>query len=173
MDEWGRRIGLADVQGYFMITQEYLKSKFFYDASTGKFKKIGSDAKVGFIDDGYTRIEIDRKTYYAHRLAWLYVYGKFPELHLDHINCDKSDNRIENLREVTRFQNLMNVGRNKNNTSGLKNVYYHKPTGKWQVRVTISGNRSKYFGLFEDIELADLVAKEARSKYHGQFARDK
>ncbi len=153
-----------------MITQEYLKSKLSYDTATGKFKKIGSNAKVGSFDDGYIRIEIDRKTYYAHRLAWLYVYGKLPELNLDHINCDKSDNRIENLREVTTSQNLMNIGKNKNNTSGAKNVYFHKPTGKWQVRVTVDG-RSKHFGLYDDIELADLVATEARNKYHGNFAR--
>ena len=153
-----------------MITRDYLLSKYLYDENTGVFSKIGSTDKVGFNEAGYTRIEINGKAYYAHRLAWLYVYGEMPKLHLDHINCDKSDNRICNLREATRFENLRNTGKNIKNTSGAKNVYLHKPTGKWQVRIALDG-KSKHLGLFDDLELADLVAAEARSKYHGQFAR--
>jgi hypothetical protein len=153
-----------------MITKEYLVSKYTYDENIGIFQKKNSEAKIGFNDHGYTRIEINGKSYYAHRLAWLYVYGEMPKLHLDHINGNKSDNRICNLREATRVENLRNTSKNIKNTSGAKNVYLHKPTDKWQVRIALNG-KSKHFGLFDDFELADLVAIEARNKYHGQFAR--
>lgn len=153
-----------------MITQEYLKSVLEYDPTTGVFKSIKTGKKLGYIDAGYERIEIKRKAYYTHRLAWLYMYGEFPELDIDHINCNKLDNRICNLRVATCIENLRNTGKNKRNTSGAKNVYFHKPTLKWQVRVNVGG-RSKHLGLYDDFELADLVATEARNKYHGEFAR--
>jgi hypothetical protein len=153
-----------------MITQEYLKSVLEYDPITGVFKSIKTGKKLGYIDAKYERIEIKGKAYYTHRLAWLYMYGRFPELDIDHINCNKLDNRICNLRVATCIENLRNTGKNKRNTSGAKNVYYHKPTNKWQVRVSIDG-KSKHLGLFDDFELADLVATEARNKYHGEFAR--
>ena len=153
-----------------MITHYYLLSKYSYDETTGVFTNIKSNNKVGYCENGYTKIDIEGKAYYAHRLAWLYMYGEMPKLHLDHINCDKSDNRICNLREATRFENLRNTGKNIKNTSGAKNVYLHKSTGKWQVKIAFDG-KSKHLGLFDDFELADLVAVEARSKYHGQFAR--
>ncbi len=153
-----------------MITQEYLKSKYTYDETTGIFRNKKSGRKIGYVNHEYVKIDIGCKSYSAHRLAWLYVYGEFPKLHLDHINGVKDDNRICNLRQATRFENLRNTGKNKRNTSGAKNVYYHKPTNKWQVRVSIDG-KSKHLGLFDDFELADLVAIEARNKYHGEFAR--
>lgn len=161
---------MESISRKYMITHDYLLSKYSYNETTGVFTNIKSNNKVGYCENGYTKIDIGGKAYYAHRLAWLYMYGEMPKLHLDHINCDKSDNRICNLREANRFENLRNTGKNIKNTSGAKNVYLHKPTGKWQVRIALDG-KSKHLGLFDDFELADLVAVEARSKYHGQFAR--
>lgn len=151
-----------------MITQELLKSIVSYDKETGVFKRKDG-LKFGFKDGGYLRSEINGKNYYLHRLAWLYEYGEFPNSHLDHVNGDKTDNRIENLRKASRSENLCNVRKTKRNTSGYKNVTFHKESNKWRVVVSVDG-KNKSFGLYEDIELADLVAIEARNKFHGQFA---
>lgn len=152
-----------------MITQEFLKSIVEYDKETGLFAKKNG-AKFGFEDAGYLRAEINGKPYYLHRLAWLYEYGSFPKGHIDHINGDKTDNRICNLREATRSQNLCNVAKTKRNTSGIKNVSFHKESKKWRVVVSVNG-KNKSFGLYDDIELAELVSIEAKNKYHGDFAR--
>jgi len=153
-----------------MITQESLKSIVEYDKETGLFARKNG-AKFGFNDAGYLRAEIGFKNYYLHRLAWLYEYGSFPKGHIDHINGDKTDNRICNLREATRSQNLCNVAKTKRNTSGIKNVSFHKESQKWRVVVSVNG-KNKSFGLYDDIELAELVSIEAKNKYHGDFARN-
>ncbi len=152
-----------------MITQEFLKSIVEYDKETGLFSRKNG-AKFGFKDGGYLRAEINGKSYYLHRLAWLYEYGVLPEFHLDHANGDKMDNRICNLREANRSQNMCNVAKTKRNTSGIKNVSFHKEANKWRVVVSVEG-KNKSFGLYDDIELAELVAIEAKHKYHGDFAR--
>ena len=87
---------------------------------------------------------------------------------VDHIDTDRHNNRIENLRAATPAQNQRNKPIQRNNTSGHKNIR-HK-NGKWVVELKING-KAKYFGRFEDLELAALVASEARDKYHGEFAR--
>jgi hypothetical protein len=150
------------------IEVQYLKSIVSYDKETGVFQRKDG-VKFGFKDDGYLRSEINGKNYYLHRLAWLYEYGEFPDSHLDHVNGDKADNRIENLRKASRSENLCNVRKTKRNTSGYKNVTFHKESNKWRVKVSVNG-KNKSFGLYEDIELADLVAIEVRNKFHGQFA---
>ena len=82
--------------------------------------------------------------YYAHRLAWLYVHGEFPEDHTDHINGVKDDNRIVNLRAVTEVENGKNLPIRKDNTSGLPGVYWSKRDQTWQVRV-----QTKHYGYFQ------------------------
>ena len=114
-------------------------------------------------------VEIDHKSYSVHRLVWLMHHGVLPEF-LDHINGNKLDNRIENLRPATKSQNNQNKRLYSNNTSGVKGVCWHKRIKKWQVNVRVNG-KQKSFGFFDDIELAELVASEARNKLHGQFAR--
>jgi hypothetical protein len=154
-----------------MISQSNLISRLNYNKDTGVFtKKSGSVA--GWPDRfGYLRIEIKGKAYYAHRLAWLYEYGEMPKHQIDHITGNKSDNRICNLRQANRSQNLCNVTKTKRNTSGIKNVSFVSNCNKWRVR--ISRDRKDVFDkLFDDIELAELVAIEARKKYHGEFARN-
>jgi len=153
-----------------MITQSDLKKVLSYDRETGVFSRKGKSA-VGWADKyGYLRCEIKGKSYFLHRLAWLYEFGEFPPSHIDHINNCKDDNRICNLRLATRSQNLCNVKRTKRNTSGIKNVSFHKESNKWRVVVSVGG-KNQSFGLYNDIELAELVAIEAKNKFHGEFAR--
>jgi hypothetical protein len=161
-----------------MITQSELQNKFNYDPDTGIFtrkytyNKFLEGSQVGCKDsEGYLIISLTDRCYKAHRLAWLYVYGEFPKYNLDHINGNPSDNRISNLREANESQNGFNRKLNSNNTSGHKGVTFDKKSKKWQAYVTVN-KKLKYLGQFESLELAALVAKEARIKYHGEFARN-
>lgn len=135
-----------------------------------KAYKAGS--KAGSIDRyGYTSIRIEGKNYLAHRLIYLMHHGNMPKF-IDHIDGDKTNNKIENLRPCELVQNSWNAKISVKNTSGVKNVMWHKRDCKWQVTVSIGG-RQKHFGYYDDLDLAELVAIEARNKYHKQFARHK
>jgi len=157
-----------------MITQAELKELLNYDQETGVFtwkvskpgRNFGSIAGTRHVN-GYTHIQLNRKIYKAHRLAWLYVHGYFPEC-IDHINNNRDDNRIVNLRESTITQNNHNSRISKNNTSGIKGICWHKKSKKWMAQLCSYG-KTIYLGLFDNIELAELVINEARVKYHGEF----
>jgi len=125
--------------------------------------------KAGSCVGKYVNIAIKNIRHQAHRIIFLMHYGYFPKV-IDHINGQTQDNRIENLRAATHAENIRNSKIPKNNTSGLKNVVWHKQRQKWGVRIIVN-KKSKSFGLYDDIELADLVAREARNKYFGSFAR--
>ncbi|MGC8423228.1 HNH endonuclease [Mixta calida] len=116
---------------------------------------------------GYRQIGLDRKIYMAHRLIFLFHHGWLPE-QIDHINGNCSDNRIENLRAATMAQNMRNRAIQSNNTSGCKGVTFNQVKKKWMVNCRL--NKSRHFlGYYKDKELADLVAKSFREKYHGEF----
>lgn len=115
---------------------------------------------------GYVIIVLNKIKYRAHRLIYIMFNGYTNHL-IDHINGNKSDNRIENLRAATYSENLKNAKISKSNSSGLKNVSNYK--GRWRVRLMIEG-KGKVIGSFDDLELAGLVASMAREKYHGKFA---
>jgi hypothetical protein len=117
---------------------------------------------------GYIHIQYKRKVYKAHRLVYLMHTGNICEL-LDHINGDPIDNRIENLRPATCIQNQQNAKLRRDSSSGVKNVTWHSRIKKWAVGLRFNGKRT-HFGYFDDLELAELVASEARDKYHGVFA---
>lgn len=158
-----------------MITQKELKELLNYDPYTGIFTwakskgtaKIGKEA--GWICNQrgktYKSIMINGKSYYAHRLAWFYMYGHFPEKDVDHINGNGLDNRIINLRSVTESENLRNSRKSILNTSGFCGVYFHKPTGKWQAKIQING-KGKSLGLFFDKNEA-LLARKSAEQLHG------
>ena len=156
------------------ISQDYLKERFNYCSETGIFtvkravsgsRRIGQAA--GWIDKrckGYIRIEISGTVYYAHRLAWLYVYGCFPDDEIDHINGIRGDNRISNLRLVSRRNNMMNKGRYKNNSSGITGVYWYKSTEKWLAKIRFN-DKMIHLGYFEDFFEACCARRSAEIKY--------
>ena len=160
-----------------LITQELLKERLHYDKDTGVFtwtdsklnsnkmrgKKAGTLSKVGYVSIGLT-IETKTHLYSAHRLAWFYVYGEFPKLQLDHINHDRLDNRISNLREVTNKENQRNVSMRKDNTSGYSGVWFNKVRKKYQAGIRVNYRRI-HLGCFEKIEDAAKAAKEGREHY--------
>jgi hypothetical protein len=158
------------------LSQEYLKSILDYDLETGIFTwkvnksqrcKIGNIA--GWLSNGYREIEIDSKKYKVHRLAWLYVNGEIPKNLIDHIDGNRLNNKISNLREATYQQNGENYKKPKTNTSGVKNASWHKSSNKWVVSISIK-NIKKTIGYFDNLEFAELVAIEARNKYRLEFA---
>ena len=88
---------------------------------------------------------------------------------IDHVNNDRADNRISNLREATYQENNENYKTPKTNKSGVKNVSWYKQLNKWVVSISIKGV-NKAIGYFDDLEFAELVAIEARNKYRMEFA---
>jgi len=120
---------------------------------------------------GYLQVCTKGKTYKAHRLVWLIEKGVWPD-ELDHINGLRTDNRIENLREVTRKENLRNQKTRCTNSSGVMGV--GKEGGRWRARIRIDG-RSIHLGYFERLEDAAKARKDADEKYgyhqnHGRAA---
>lgn len=146
---------------------EYKDGELYWKVTRNNKTKKGMLAGGRSIN-GYIYVTINNKNYRAHRIIYLLHHGVAPKI-LDHIDGNRQNNKIANLREATSSQNSMNSKIKKDNTSGVKGVHLHKPTGKWIVRVNINKQR-KHLGLFEDFELAALVATEARDKYYGEFA---
>lgn len=155
-------------------TQELLQSLFDYKDGnlfwkTSPNSRIVIGSKCGSSDAyGYQCVKINKKAYKVHRLIWMYFYGEMPNI-IDHIDGNKQNNKIENLRNVTQFENCQNSKSRRDNTSGVKGVNFHKLTGKWAVQISVNKQR-KHIGLFDDIELAELVAIECRNKFHKEFA---
>lgn len=160
----------------YILTQEELKSNLHYDSETGIFtRKISRHPKykIGGIagclhNCGYLRISINKKSYLAHRLAWLYMTGEFPLSGIDHINNDPLDNRFYNLREANKSENGQNRSKNKNNKSGFKGVCFDNNRGKWVAQIMANGKR-KFLGYFETAELAAIKYEEFAIKLHGKF----
>jgi len=150
-----------------MITRKRLKQIFHYCPETGIFTRlivVGTRGKVGDSvgcdsGRGYRCIRIDSKTYSSHRLAYLYMTGKFPDDEIDHISGDRTDNRWCNLRAVTRNENLKNQKTPSNNKSGVIGVHWSASGSKWYAQITANGIQ-KHLGCFDDLS----VAKEARKK---------
>jgi hypothetical protein len=148
---------------------EYKDGVLYWKTSPSPRIKIGSS--VGSLGiDGYFSTVVNYKRYFNHRLIFLMHHGYLPEC-IDHINNIPTDNRIENLREANRSENNYNSNLRISNKSGAKNVCWNKLQKKWVVSLGVN-KKIKYFGTFEDFELADLVATEARNKYHKHFANN-
>jgi hypothetical protein len=152
------------------LTQAQLKEMFEYNPETGLFRNLKS-GKVWIQEDerGYIRIQIGKKRYRAHRLAYLYVEGEMPR-NIDHINGVGSDNRWANLRSCSQSENCRNRGIGQNSVSGIKNVVWNEQAKRWKVVIRVDGVMYDY-GFFFDLHIAELVAIGARVKHHGEFAR--
>lgn len=155
------------------INQSELKESLYYNPDTGEFYRYSTGRVVTAVNNtGYIHININGKKYLGHRLAFLYMTGKFPEEDVDHINGNRTDNRFSNLRVATKAQNNLNRKLNNNSSSGVKGVTFNKKLNKWLVQLQIN-KQKMYFGVYSDFELAELVSEEAIKKYHKEFARVK
>ncbi len=130
-----------------MLSKEELEKEFTYDPVQGTLsrKTLRRNAKRSVVhreSDEYPRVYFKGKNLLVHRVVYIMHYGFIPEgLQIDHINRDKSDYRIKNLRAVPQEVNMENTGVMKNNTSGFKGVVFHKPSGKWFGRKMQHGKR--------------------------------
>lgn len=121
-------------------------------------------------EDGYRSIAIGAKSVLAHRIAWILHYGVNPPAFVDHVNGNKSDNRISNLRLATKAQNGFNKGKAKANTSGWKGVYLHRKSGLWTSRIRVNGSTIS-LGYFRDLKEAAEAYIFAALEHHGEYAR--
>lgn len=144
---------------------EDVKARYAYDPETGIFtyrvstgrRKAG--AVAGYIKgDGYRLIRLYGQWIYAHRLAWFYCTGSVPVQEIDHINHNRDDNRIANLRQVTRHQNMANM-------KVMKGWHYHKSDQKWQAMIRVNKRRI-YLGRFDSEREAKQAYLQARAQYH-------
>ncbi len=159
------------------LTAERLRSILDYNPDTGEFHwrtaargGLKAGRRTGCLDKstGYIVINVDSKKRYAQRLAWLYMTGHWPDPEADHRDLDKTNNRFNNLREADKAKNMWNRKIPKTNTSGVKGVSFHKPTGKWRADIRFRG-KQYFLGLFFTINEAKEAWDEAATELHGEF----
>ena len=166
---------------YKTITFEEASSIFSYDPETGDIYrklKTSNAIAVGLVSNGengagYSRVFLFGKRVYIHRLVWLLHHGHWPEKQIDHIDGNRSNNRITNLRDVDHKINAQNMSRpQSNNTAGFLGVSYDKSREKYVARISIGprGNAyNKYLGRYETAEEAHAAYTIAKSKLHSGY----
>lgn len=156
-----------------------LREILLYDADTGVFTrrvrcgphKPGIMAGFLHAQTGYVRVRVaSTGQHQAHRLAWLYVHGKWPDGQIDHINCIRHDNRIENLRDVSQNINMQNKrGAHKNNACGLLGVRKRKADGMYYACIGFNGKRAHSVA-FDTPERAHTEYLAMKSIHHAGYA---
>lgn len=156
---------------------EELRQLLRYDPNTGKMFWIGGrgmpTGKEAFTADdghGYRQGRIKGRNIQAHRIAWALAYGRWPDVEIDHINRNKADNRLINLREATPSENGRNKPAQSNNVSGYKGVSWRSSKRRWRAQIALNG-RNLHLGYFNTAEEAHSAYSDAARKIHGEFAR--
>ena len=152
------------------LTQEKLKQLIHYDLDTGTItanmprRGINSGDELGCVaNNGYRVFSLGSKRFLAHRLAWFYMTGNFPE-QIDHINHIKTDNRWENLREVSNQTNNQNTSLSKNSRTKFNGVSFMKTLNKYRAYITVN-RKHIHLGVFDKLEDAIQARKDANVKY--------
>jgi hypothetical protein len=146
------------------LTAQRLRELLHYDPDTGAFLRAG--VFVGSADSGYLRIKIDGSKYQAHRLAWLYAYGKWPFAQIDHINGIGTDNRLANLRDVSTRVNKQNMRKARIDCVSCA-LGVSKDRGKWRSRINVNGTKI-HLGIFDTIkEASDAYIRAKRALHTG------
>lgn len=159
-----------------MITHTKLRELFMYDQNTGLFIRnitMSSRAQKGNIagtlcPDGYISISINRKIYRAHRLVWLYCFEEWPSEFIDHINGIRNDNRLDNLREVTKTINAWNTKAHIDNMVGIKGVYFNKQNNNYRAQIRFNG-KTVSLGSFKTPEEAKEAYDNKAKEIQGEF----
>lgn len=158
------------------LTVERLRALLHYDPEAGKFTRRQSaggqqsGVPVGFVTHGYLKIQVGGRKYYAHRLAWFYMTGRWPAKLIDHRNRQTADNRFSNLREASNTQNLWNRGPTRANKLGLKGVTLTTRPGRmWRATIKSDG-KQRHVGYFRTKEEAASAYAAAANALHGEFA---
>ncbi len=159
----------------YSLDLESLKSQIKYESDTGVFtwiisrKGVSKGKSAGVIDkkSGYLAIGLNRHIYLGHRLAWFYVHGIWPKF-IDHIDRDRGNNRICNLRECDQLENAWNTSISKLNSSGVKGVYWNKDSKRWHAQGSLNRKRIN-LGFFQDIDEAREAYEKFCSENHGDY----
>lgn len=145
---------------------ERLRELLWYDPFSGQFRWMQSRGSItygavagGTNANGYVQIQVDGENYYGHRLAWFWMHGVWPEL-IDHINGDKSDNKLVNLRIATTSQNTLNTWKPRStNKSGFLGVSPRR--NGFRAQIVVNG-KNKYLGQYPTAELAQTAYLQAK-----------
>lgn len=154
---------------------ERCKELFYYKDGKVFRKKsprpgIAKNSEAGHINsNGYLVVGVDDCIVRVHRLVWAIHHNEWPNKFIDHINRNKIDNRIENLRLATKSQNMQNTDLRKDNKSGVKGVFFRKDINKFAPYIQING-KMKYLGCYNSIEEAKAKRLEAEKLYHTHCA---
>jgi hypothetical protein len=155
------------------IWYDYVQEFFIYNnegnfiwKKTSKYRPDLLNTIAGYLDKkmNYYKVELKHKSFYLHRLIWLYHNKTFPILELDHIDGNTTNNRIENLREVNRNQNLQNITVTKKSKSGIKGVYFLESSKKWICDIGVN-NKTIHLGTYITCQEAIDARKTAEIKY--------
>ncbi len=161
-----------------MLTYEQVKRYFSYDPKTGIVTwtenvhnksnsrpgdKAGGMMPIGYIGTAF-RIGGEKKFAYMHRIAWMLTHKKWPEGQIDHINGNRADNRLENLRDVPLGTNRKNMKKPKNNTSGYMGIGWDKGRNKWNVKIGVNG-KTVNIGRFKELDEAIAAREQAEIEY--------
>ena len=155
---------------------EHLREKFTFNADgelvwsdSPKNKKSKIGTRPGSVDSrGYRQVRVKGVLTLEHRIVYFMHHKTLPRF-LDHIDGNRTNNRIENLREATSSQNAFNRATGKSNKSGVKGVHWHKQHRKWYAAIKHKGN-TKFLGLFKNFDDAVEARKKAEDENHREFA---
>jgi hypothetical protein len=163
------------------IAIEELRRQLDYNPETGEITRKIRTTKTevgdvaGYLNKstGYLMLKVKGQTFKAHRVCWAIYHGYWSTVEIGHINHNKADNRLVNLREATHFENLTNRIIPSNNKSGVIGVGWYKLTKKWRATICIDG-KNKTIGYFKDFEEAKeaRLAAEAKLGYHYNHGKD-
>lgn len=156
-----------------MLTADRLREVLSYEAGIFRWRRSRGPRRAGSVAgcsnvEGYVVICIDGAHHYAHRLAWFYVHGEWPQGEIDHRDMCKANNKIENLRDATRSEN--NANRGSQRVDRLKGAVWHKKAGRWMSSIQVKG-RPVYLGLHDTEEAAHAAYLAAAKEHYGDFAR--
>ena len=152
-----------------IVTHDQLLDILTYDPVTGEFWRNGKTYKAN-CKEGYVQIRIFNRLYYGHHLAWFYIHKEWA-IELDHIDRNRSNNRIHNLRKATRSQNLINASLRTDNVSGHTGVAFALREGKWRARINKDGIET-HIGYFFSREEAIAARRKVAMQLYGEFAED-
>ena len=160
------------------MTPTEARELFDYDPESGDLRWktraarcVTVGAKAGTLKrDGYVQVTVKKKCYQAHRVAWTVVHGIWPGSDIDHMNGDRSDNRLANLRCVTREENMQNQRRahRSNKSSGILGVHFYARTGRWKATIYVNG-KNRFLGYHATADEAATAYARAKEALHSGY----